>query len=72
MQSTICTGCSSDQTEKMITDHDDYLAYRCHSCGNLFQLVPDVYEYVTVPLDRDRLLHPEEFMVYDELLLEDV
>jgi len=55
-----CTGCHSDQTEKMQANHDDYVAYRCHSCGDMFQLIPDVHEYITAPLEPEKILFDEE------------
>ena len=59
-----CTGCNSDQTEQMQANHDDYVAYRCHCCGDMFQIIPDSFEYVTVPVQQDRILFEEE-MRYD-------
>ena len=55
-----CTGCHSDQTEQMQANHDDYVAYRCHCCGDMFQIIPDTFEYITAPVDKERILFEEE------------
>ena len=62
MEEITCTSCSSDQTERMVTDYDDYMAYKCHECGDMFQVVPDTYQFVTAPLDESRILFEEDFI----------
>jgi len=72
MQTKICTHCGSDQTEKMLANHDDYLAYRCHSCGNLFQVSPDSYQFlsdVDTSVDTSRILFQDEYSASQDFML---
>jgi hypothetical protein len=59
----LCTMCGSDQTEQALAVHDEYSAYCCHSCGELFEINSEYNEFILKDnfesFDIDPVLFPE-------------